>query len=202
MSLVTYLCFPWLLLFSPLFFHSLFHYLKKKKKPCKFLFYKNNPGTEKCSHQCLCVTEVCVGEREWENGDDCFCSQMLVFVWLPMPVLCSLSLWKRETRSGKGVKEWRGLQRVCWCDCAQPVSLIGQMSCVHYKRGTWVRWEAVNPGIRCVGQQSARPQGGLSGWFTGGMEPMCHVDLVCETEEPGVCLLQSCLPCEPELSSQ
>lgn len=101
-----------------------------------------------------------------------------------MPILCSLSLWKRETQSGKGVKEWRGLQRVCWCDCAQPVSLIGQMSCVHYKRGTWVRWEAVNPGIRCVGQQSARPQGGLSGWFTGGMEPMCHVDLVCETEEP------------------
>lgn len=79
-------------------------------------------------------------------------------------------------------KNGEGLQRVCWCVWAQPMSFIGQMSCIHHKRWTLQRWEAVSPGIRSVGQQSTRPQGGLSGWLTGGMEPMCHVDLVWETE--------------------
>lgn len=86
------------------------------------------------------------------------------------------------TQSGREWENGERLPRICWCVCAQPVSLIGQMSCVHYKRGTLVRWEAVSPGIRSVGQQSTRPQGGLSGWFTGGMEPMCHADHVWETE--------------------
>lgn len=59
------------------------------------------------------------------------------------------------------------------------LSLIGQMSCVHYKGGTLVRWEGVSPGIRSVGRQSTRPQGGLSGWLTGMMERMCHAEHVC-----------------------
>lgn len=78
----------------------------------------------------------------------------------------------RDTQSGR---EKEGLQKgmLVWvCVCA---SLIGQMCCVHYKRGTLVRWEAVSSGIRSVGQQSSRPQGGLSVGLTRRMEPMRHV---------------------------
>lgn len=100
-----------------------------------------------------------------------------------MSILHTVYVYERdEPRVGKRDKRENrdGLQGVCCvCVCAKPVSLIGQMSCVHYKGGTLERWEGVSPGIRSVGQQSTRPQGGLSGWFTGMMERMCHAKHVC-----------------------
>lgn len=38
--------------------------------------------------------------------------------------------WETEIKRKNG----EGLQRICWCVRAQPVSLIGQMSCVPDKR--------------------------------------------------------------------
>ncbi len=109
-----------------------------------------------------------------------------------MPVLCSVSLWKRErSRVGESERMER-LQRVCWCVCAQPVSLIGQMSCVHYKRWTLVRWEAVSPGISSVGQQSTRPPGRafwLAYWKDGA-----HVSC-------GSCLCVTVMPAPVSLHS-
>lgn len=145
----------------------------------------------------LCVTDVWVGgwERGWESKRMgtivCAGIRVVTHVYTVQCVFMKARdpEWEREIKRKNG----EGLQRICGCVCAQPVSLIGQMSCVPYKRVTLVRWEAVNPGIRSVGQQSTRPQGGLSGWLTGGMEPMCHVDHVWETEGLGfVCYSHDC----------
>lgn len=129
-----------------------------------------------------CIASHCSQWSDRGNEDNCLCSQMLVFAWLPMSILHTVDVYERDgPRVGERDKRENreGLQRVCWCVCAKAVSLIGQMSCVHYKRGTLLRWGAVSPGIRSVEQQSTRPQGGLSGWLTELMERMCHVEHVC-----------------------
>ena len=120
---------------------------------------------------CVCVC-VCVGVWERENEGNCLCTHMLVFAWLPLSTLYSVCLWKRESQSERETKRKNEveLQKVRWCACARRLSLIGQMSYVHHKRGTLVRGAAVVPGISSAGPRAGRP-----GWLTGAGGSMCVV---------------------------
>lgn len=115
-------------------------------------------------------TIVCAPKCLYSHGYPClYCTQCMFMKGMNPE-------WEKEIKERIGT-DYKGY--VVVCARAKPVSLIGQMSCVHYKGGTLVRWEGVSPGIRSVGRQSARPQGGLSGWLTGMMERMCHAEHVC-----------------------
>lgn len=95
------------------------------------------------------------------------------------------------------------LQQVARAACAQPVSLIGQMSCVHYKRGERTRWEAISPGISLLGSRAPGPRAGFLVGLLEGWNPcvmwilfgrqrgwcLCAAVMWVGTQQPAMCTL-------------
>lgn len=121
-----------------------------------------------------------------ENGHDCFRPWMPAFAWSPMLVSARCQFMKAGD-PGVGAGQWiEGIingMSLWWCTSGG--QWLARWVVFPHKGETSLRREAVNLGIRCVEQQGHLAPGATSllGAPAGGMEPRCHADLVCETEE-------------------